>query len=228
MNKAYWSGVAVVALVLALGAPVRGAVVIGPIGAGVEGVVTDLGGGVFQYDYTVYSGGAATFVEGAVEPALDFVVIGGLVDSFLIPFFDTADVAIIPESIQAPLGWTATFRNTIASFWSYNPFEDPDQFNYEVPASEFVDPPYVLEFAVDVGDVTPGAEWVIGLVPITGFSFQSHYSDTNGPVVIEFSNGLASQDPPHVKSPSHPANAVPEPAGLGLIGLAILAMRKRK
>ena len=112
-------------------------------------------------------------------------------------------------------------------FWSYDPSLDPDQFNYEVPAGVFVNPPYVLEFAVDVGDVTPEEEWVIGLVPITGFSFQSHYSDTNGPVVIEFSSGLAALDPPHVKSPSHPA-VVPEPIGLGLIGLAVLALRTKR
>jgi MYXO-CTERM domain-containing protein len=47
-------------------------------------------------------------------------------------------------------------------------------------------------------------------------------------VVVGYANEFAFVDPPHVKSPSHPAAVVPEPAGLGLIGLAMLAARRRR
>lgn len=230
MKSMKWIGVALVALVLALGAPAYG-LVTGPIGGGVEGVVTDLGGGVFQYDYVVHPGGALTRDEGVVGPAIDFIVIGGMIDRFLIPFFDPEAVAIIPGSIQAPLGWEAAFRDTAGSFWSYDPLADPDRDNYEVPANVFIDPPYVLEFASDLVQVDPSVELsveLVGPVPIPGFSFQSHFSDTNGPVVIGYSDGSAIVDPPHVKSPSHPAAAVPEPAGLGLIGLAMMRLRNKR
>lgn len=222
-----------VALVVALGAPASG-VVIGPGSSGVEGIVTDLGGGVFQYDYTVYSGGSTDLAEGAIAPAFDPIfAVGGVIDSFLIPFFDPEAVAIIPGSLVAPPGWLAAFRNTADSFWDYNPLDDPDSGNYEVPASEFIAPPFVLEFYADDAPINPGAvapadSLEIGLVGfiIGGFSFQSNYSDTNGPVVVrDVAEAIIFLDPPHVESPSHP---VPEPAGLGLIGLLVLAVRKRR
>ena len=230
MKNMKWIGAALVALILALGAPAYGAIP-GPIGGGVAGVVTDLGGGVFQYDYTVYAGWTTAVDGGGVGLEFDVIFpVGPVIDSFLIPFFDPEAVAIIPGSIQTPPGseWAATFRNTADSFWSYDPLVDPDQFNYEVPADVFVDPPFVLEFSTDTANLgTSGQLAAVGVL-IDGFSFQSHFSDTNGPVVIGYPSGLAAVDPPHVKSPSHPAAAIPEPAGLALIGLAALALRRRK
>jgi len=228
MKSMKWIEVALVALVLALGAPAYGAVP-GPIGGGVEGVVTDLGAGVFQYDYTVYTGGTVVVHGDGVEPALNLgFPVGPVIDSFLIPFFDPEAVAIIPGSIQAPFGWGAAFRNTTDSFWSYDPLADPDSGNYEVPAGVFINPPFVLEFSADIANAGTSGALALAVVPITGFSFQSHFSDTNGPVVIGYSSGLAVVDPPHVKSPSHPAAAIPEPGGLGLLGLAMLASKTKR
>jgi len=229
MKSMKWIGAALVALVLALGAPADGEIS-GPIGGGVEGVVTDLGAGVFQYDYTVYTGGTVVHGDGVGLTFDPGFPVGPVIDSFLIPFFDLEPVAIIPGSIQAPFGWGAAFRDTTASFWSYDPLADPDSGNYEVPAGVFVDPPFVLEFATDIANAGTSGQLAAAAVValIDGFSFQSNFSDTNGPVVIGYSGGLAVVDPPHVKSPSHPANAVPEPAGLGLIGLAMIALRTKR
>ena len=217
-----------VALVLALGAPASGAVV---GGGGVEGVVTDLGG-VFLYEYTVYTGGATAVGEDAVEPTVELSFpLGSTVNSFLIPFFDPEEDAIIPGSIVPAPGWLAAFRNTADSSWDYDPLADPDSGSYEVPANVFVAPPFVLEFYVEPVTVAPAGEWVIidPSLGITGFSFLSPYGDTNGPVVLGYAEGgLTAVDPPHVKSPSHPAAVVPEPTGLGLIGLAMLAARRRR
>lgn len=172
-----------VVLALASGAPASGEA-IGGGGGSVEGVVTDLGSGVFQYDYTLYAGG----VTDETAPALK-VFVGGTINSFLIPFFDPEAVAIIPGSIQAPFGWVGEFQNTPDSFWSYDPLFDPDSGNYEVPADVFVSPPYVLEFSSNVLAATISDSLEFEPLPLPGFSFQSHYSDTNGPVVLGYAEG---------------------------------------
>jgi hypothetical protein len=212
-----------------------GAIAIGS--AEITGTVDDLGGGVYQYNYTVVYLFSDTIVvpalAGDVGPALQPIP-GPIVDSFLIPFFDLETVAVIPGSIQAPPGWSAEFLATAGSIWDYDPLADPDADTYGAPAEVYIDPPYVLQYSADLlpaGPIVPGPG-----PELSGFSFQSLYSDTNGPVVIGFTEGEFGQvtaiiDPPHVASPSFPGFAeavIPEPATLSLLGLGLLAVARRR
>ena len=205
----------------------------------VDASVSAIGGGEFQYDFTLNN--TSTGYNGDV-----------LVD-WELPFFAMTD--IVAGSITTPSGWeaeivtttsvTTYFNNPAGPYgdygWDYDPADDPTAGNY--PTAPFLAPPFILHFytvLASEGDTTFPARGLFEGQSLDGFSFRSAYGSAPAPYL-----GSWFRQPPRPGDPPIPDNggmvtnlgigspeyyqAVPEPASfVAFAAGAALLLRRRK
>ncbi len=213
----------------------------------VDSVITDVGGGVSRYEFTVvnttspYAGG----YQGG-----QFLIVNWELPSFTNP-------TSIIFNIQSPFGWdyeiieginssTQYYNNVEGPYgqyiWSYDPNQDPQvaaeggNNPYPLPFSAYDNPPFLIHWftveQIEVGPanpIWPGSE-------LSGFSFDTlATSSDNSPYSSSwFQLPIRLGDPPVPGNGdtgiSVPSSFVPEPTSLlllaGLAGMAGLRRRR--